>query len=87
MTGDKKQDLPFFSSRAVVVNSVCNAIKNMLGYMTEKQKWLRYRGRVDSGTKITCLPVMMMMITMNWKEVKVILGKSEGIFVCAELLL
>lgn len=30
---------------------------------------------------------MMMMITMNWKEVKVILGKSEGIFVCAELLL
>lgn len=77
LTGDKRQDLPFYSSRAVVVNSICNVIQNILCYVTEKEKWLWCRGRVDSGKKILCLPVMM--ITMNWKEVKVILGKSEGI--------
>lgn len=40
LAGDKKQDL---SRAVVVVNSICNAIKNILCYMTEKQKWLRCR--------------------------------------------
>lgn len=43
-------------------------------------------GGLTVETKLR-LPVMMTM-TFNWKEeVKLVLGKSEGIFVCAELVL
>lgn len=63
LAGDKKQDL---SRAVVVVNSICNVIKNILCYMTEKQKWLRCREE-GSQWKQNFISAVMMMITMNWK--------------------